>query len=180
MSSVCFLLMHGAVGAVAGATAGAMLGLAGGLVPDGWRTATAVTLGSIAIALGVCNAAGRLERAYDLLDRETPQSWLDGGAARWAVLNGATLGLGVTTRIGYWLWYAVPVICLLAGQPLPGALVYGLYGLVRTGLGPLALVSVLSRIGSGGFVARRTALRPGLLAVQGATLVALGVSLLLW
>lgn len=144
------------------------------------RTPVAVLLGSAGIALGVSNAAGRLERPYDLRDRETPQSWLEGGVVQWAVRNGVALGLGVTTRIGYWLWYAVPVICLLAGRPLPGALVYGLYGLVRTGVGAPALSLVLSRIGSGVFVARLTDVRRRLLGAQGVVLVGVGVWLVLW
>ena len=84
----------------------------------------------------------------------------------------------MTTRIGYWLWYAVPVICVLTGLLL-GALMYGVYGLVRTGVGPLALVSVLSRIGSRVFVARLTASRRRL-AAQGVVLTGVGVSFVLW
>lgn len=156
------------------------MGLAGGAFPYGWRTLAAVILGGAGIALGASNVAGRLEHAYGVRDRETPKSWLDGGVARWAVLNGVTLGVGVTTRVGYWLWYAVPVICLLTGRPLAGALVYGIYGLVRAGVGPLALASMLSRIGSGVFVARLTAIRRRLLAAQGVVLIGVGAWFVLW
>jgi hypothetical protein len=95
------------------------------------------------------------------------------------VLNGMTLGLGVATRIGSWLLYAVQVTCLLTGWLLLGALMYGVYGLVRTGVGPLALVSVLSRIGSRVFVARLTASRRRL-AAQGVLLTAVEVSFVFW
>jgi hypothetical protein len=86
----------------------------------------------------------------------------------------------VTTRIGYWLWYAVPVTCLLTGRSLLGALMYGVYGLVRTGIGPLELVSVLSRIGSRVFVAWLTAARRRLLAAQAVVLFGVGVWFVLW
>jgi hypothetical protein len=66
------------------------------------------------------------------LDRETAVGWLELGPYRWAVRNGAALGLGATSRLGYWLWYLVPVGAFAAGTPLLGAVVYGAYGLVRS------------------------------------------------
>lgn len=157
-----------------------ILGFTGGALPENFRRSAAIILGSAAIVLGTLNVAGRFERAYDLRDRETPKRWLDGGVVQWAMLNGLVLGLGVTTRVGYWLWYAVPITCLLSGEPLLGALVFGVYGLVRTGIGPLALFPVLSRLGSENFVARLTALRRRLLFAQGAVLVGVGVWFVLW
>jgi len=62
-----------------------------------------------------------------------PQRWLGAGPLRWAFRNGAALGIGATTRIGFWLWYVVPVAALLVGRPALGAVVYGVYGLVRGG-----------------------------------------------
>lgn len=45
--------------------------------------------------------------------------------------NGATLGVGASTRIGFWLWYVVPFAALLFGNPLLGAMIYGTYATVR-------------------------------------------------
>lgn len=65
-------------------------------------------------------------------DRETPKRWAFLGPTRWALLNGASLGVGAGTRIGFAAWYAVPIGCLLVGSAPLGALLYGLYGLTRT------------------------------------------------
>jgi hypothetical protein len=57
----------------------------------------------------------------------------------WGAKNGLTLGCGAFSRVGFWLWYAVPAGALLTATPVLGALLYGTYGLVR-GLGPWGLV----------------------------------------
>ena len=44
------------------------------------------------------------------------------------------LGLGGTSRIGFWLWYVVPISALLVGQASLGALIFGAYGLTRGGM----------------------------------------------
>ncbi|HEU0127902.1 MAG TPA: hypothetical protein VFQ48_04765 [Pseudonocardiaceae bacterium] len=80
-------------------------------------------------------------------DRETAQAWLQRGPYRWAVLNGAALGVGATTRLGYWLWYLVPVGSFATGTPLLGALIYGAYGLARSL--PALLLYLDMRRGSG-------------------------------
>ena len=69
---------------------------------------------------------------------ETNQGWLGIGPAVGAALNGAAMGAGFVTRIGYWLWYVIPVTCFLLASPRAGALVFGLYGLVRAAF-PVAL-----------------------------------------
>lgn len=51
---------------------------------------------------------------------------------RWAARNGWTLGIGATSRIGFWLWYVIPLGALLLGFPPLGALVYGTYGFIRS------------------------------------------------
>lgn len=50
---------------------------------------------------------------------------------RGALFNGATLGIGGTTRIGYCLWYVVPLAAFLSGSPYFGAISFGLYGFAR-------------------------------------------------
>lgn len=173
------LALHGLAGTVTGAALGALLGLAGSALPGRGAAAVAIAVGVAAVGLGLANVGGRLERAYDVRDRETPQRWLDGGAARWAILNGSSLALGFSTRVGYWLWYAVPISCLLTGRPAAAALVYGSYGLVRSGLGLFWVSRALSRIGVAAFLARLTGVRRRLLAAEGMLLVAVGVGLVL-
>jgi hypothetical protein len=67
-------------------------------------------------------------------DRETPKSWVYEGRLLWATKNGIALGCGATSRIGFWLWYAIPAGAFLEGKAILGGLVYGSYGLSR-GLG---------------------------------------------
>lgn len=117
---------------VAGAATGALLGTLGSWLPESGRIAVASLLGIAAAILGGGELYyGRLRPMQ--CDRETPQRWLGAGALRWAARNGAALGIGATTRIGFWLWYAIPLAALLYGRPALGAVIYGLYGLVRGG-----------------------------------------------
>ena len=64
-------------------------------------------------------------------DCETPQRWVHQGPLRWATRNGLTLGFGATSRIGFWLWYVIPLGAFLVGDPRLGAAIYGTYGLIR-------------------------------------------------
>lgn len=115
-----------------GAAVGTVLGALGGLLPFSARVAMASILSLIAIAVGVLELGPRPWRVPQC-DVETPQRWMNAGAIRWATLNGAALGVGATSRIGFWLWYAIPASAILLGDPVSGALVYGLYGLIRGG-----------------------------------------------
>jgi len=58
---------------------------------------------------------------------------MDTGPTKWALLNGSTLGIGVFSRLGFWLWYIVPFGSLLVGDIFWSALIYGVYGCVRGG-----------------------------------------------
>jgi hypothetical protein len=53
------------------------------------------------------------------------------------------LGFGATSRIGFSLWYAVPVGALLLGSPVLGAAAYGAYGLVRGLAAPVILLVII-------------------------------------
>ena len=64
-------------------------------------------------------------------DYETPQSWINIGALRWASINGLVLGFGATSRLGFWLWYAVPLGAFLFGRADLSAAIYGTYGAAR-------------------------------------------------
>jgi len=114
---------------LAGLVAGAALGALGSLVPVMARVASGSVASVAAVVLGVLSLAGRTRVLH--CSRETPQRWVHAGPTRWALRNGATLGVGATTRIGFWLWYAVPFGSMLLANPVLGALVYGIYAGTR-------------------------------------------------
>lgn len=116
--------------ALGGAAAGYALGTAGALLPLAGRLAVATLLAAIAVALGAIELAGKHPRVLQCA-RETPRWWVEQGAAVWALRTGLALGCGATTRVGFWVWFTVPVVPLLCGDPLLGTITYGAYGLVR-------------------------------------------------
>ncbi len=81
-------------------------------------------------------------------DCETSQSWLERGPLAWALMNGAALGSGFLSRIGFVCWYAVPLASFAFGSSVIGALVYGLYAGLR-GLGVCVWVRILRGTGLG-------------------------------
>jgi len=95
-----------------------------------------------AIGIGLAGIAGRGHRPLQC-DRETPKEWVQLGPVIWPVLNGATLGVGATSRIGFWLWYAIPAGCFLLASPVIGAGIWAAYGFVRT-----ACVGVIWLVGT--------------------------------
>lgn len=104
------------------------------------------------------------------------------GPLRWAARNGTALGLGFTSRLGFWLWFVVPLTGLLSGRPAIGALAYGIYGFSRTALPAAVMAAAIARPGweydlwllKRGLQAR--SLAAGHLALTGAA-VAVGVGL---
>jgi hypothetical protein len=125
---------------VAGTVSGALLGAAGGAAPVDVRTVLASVSALAGVTIGIVELSGRRIRLPQW-DRETPQSWVHAGGLRWAILNGAALGFGATTRVGFWLWYAIPIGSFASGHPAIGAAAYGAYGLVR-GAGATAMIYV--------------------------------------
>jgi hypothetical protein len=115
---------------VAGAAFGALLGAVGNHLPDDVRAAGASVLAVLATVVGILDLGSRRLRVLQI-DRETSRQWPHAGAFRWALLNGSALGVGATSRLGFWLWYVVPSSALLLGDPTVGAVLYGVYGLVR-------------------------------------------------
>ncbi len=111
---------------------GAALGAAGILLPFEVRVAVASLLALAAVFIGSLEMLGIRVRLPQL-DRETPQRWLNKGALTWALLNGVSLGVGTTSRIGFWLWYIIPLGAFLFADPALGAAIYGAYSLVRGG-----------------------------------------------
>ncbi|MGH7717457.1 MAG: hypothetical protein ACREON_01250 [Gemmatimonadaceae bacterium] len=113
-----------------GGVAGTLLGFAGSAVPTDLRLALATLLAMIGVGIGAADAVGRSVPLIQR-NRETPRPWMDHGPLRAAARNGVALGVGATTRIGVWLWYAVPVGALLVGDPALGAVIYGSYAVSR-------------------------------------------------
>ena len=121
------------------ALAGALLGLAGSALSAQARGGIAAVAAALAIVVGLLDLVGLPVPLFQI-DRETPYRWKEKGPVGWALRNGAALGLGAGTRLGFWLWYVIPVGALLCASPALGAAGYGAYGLTRT----LAVAGMLS------------------------------------
>ena len=115
---------------LAGVVAGGVIGTVGAAIPLEVRLAGASLLSLMAVIVGGLEVGSR-RLPLPQRDRETPQRWVHAGALRWAAVNGWVLGLGATSRIGFWLWYVVPMAALLIGDARLGAIVYGTYSLTR-------------------------------------------------
>jgi len=66
------------------------------------------------------------------LERETNVNWLLYRDWRTAAYNAISLAFGFTTRIGFWLFFLVPIGAFMAGEARLGALIYGAYAASRT------------------------------------------------
>jgi len=116
--------------ALAGGLTGTILGAIGASLSYGIRVALISLLAIPAVALGGIELLGHRLQPLQC-DRETPQEWVRLGPLRWAMYNGMALGSGAWSRIGFWLWYVVPIGAFLVGRPLLSAALYGTYGLAR-------------------------------------------------
>lgn len=120
-----------------GILGGAALGAFGSVLPDSVRLAIG-TLGFLALCVvGVLQVRGRRVRLPQR-NKETPQRWIQKGPVRWALKNGFSLGLGFGSRLGFWLWYVIPLLAVTLGDPWLSAALYGTYGATR-GLGTVSV-----------------------------------------
>ena len=55
------------------------------------------------------------------------------------------MGVGFTSRVGFWLWYVVPIACLLFADLWLGAVLFATYAAVRTGCAWLLAAIVKQR-----------------------------------
>ncbi len=108
---------------------GAFLGFLGAHLAEQARIVLAFVLALAATALALLMHVRFIPLPQR--GRETPRAWVDKGWPTWALLTGSALGIGVTTRIGFWLWYAVPLAALLWASPALGATLYAAYGIAR-------------------------------------------------
>lgn len=117
--------------AAAGSAAGATVGFVGASVPDeirgsaGWLLMLSLCLVVLADGLG-------LDVPLPQRDKETPRRWADEPMASWAVKAGVALGLAVTNRLGFVIWYAIPVLVFSMGSVALGALSWATYAFART------------------------------------------------
>jgi hypothetical protein len=120
-------------GGAAGAVAGGLLGATAGLVAEPHR---GIVVGLLCAAVAV----GSVVRPKPLWERdqETDQGLLRQGPLRWAARNGALLGLGFTSRLGFWTWYLIPLGITLTGEWRLGAVAWGGYGITRLGVAVVA------------------------------------------
>jgi len=117
--------------ALGGAVAGGVLGwLGASLTPD----ARAAFLSAVALVGIVIGAVALLGLRVNPLqcDRETSQRWVRRGALLWPIANGGALGFGATSRLGFFLWYAIPAAALFSGSPVLGAAIWCVYGFTRS------------------------------------------------
>jgi hypothetical protein len=133
---------------VAGTAAGFFLGGMGTAVsPDGRATIVAL----LALA-GIVIATGEVLRGWRIpvlqWNRETPREWLLHRPLLGAFRTGLAIGSGFATRIGFWLWYVVPLAAFASGSVVAGAAIFGMYAVVRA-LVPVVLAgSIAVRSGS--------------------------------
>ena len=113
-------------GLAVGMFVGGGLGALGGLSTVGTRSALGTILAGLLLLVSLLPRVPLLQH-----NAETSQRLLYQGPVRWALANGALLGAGFASRLGFWLWYLVPLSCFLSGRSWVGGAVYGTYSLVR-------------------------------------------------
>jgi hypothetical protein len=139
-------LLYALAATAAGVLAGIAAGILGRTLSPDLRTAAATLAALLAVPLAAVELTGRRVRVLQF-DRETPQRWLHHGPIRWATLNGAALGTGAGSRLGFWLWYAIPVAGVLSADPVLGALMWGSYALARTTAATVMILAARDRGG---------------------------------
>jgi hypothetical protein len=137
-------LLHFAAALVGGIVAGSLLGGAGGLLSIETRVGLTTFFGVAAVGIGLAGAIGK-SSWMPQCNRETAQLWMQYGPWWWAIRNGLALGLGVRTRIGFWLWFVIPGGAFLFGDPWFGGAVWGTYGASRGGFPALSILAARSR-----------------------------------
>ena len=129
-----------ALGAVAaGAAGGALLGGIGSLLPGAhWRMPMVI----VALTAALVIDGTPLRRRLPLTKRQVNEDWMHRYRGWVYGLGfGAQLGFGLSTIVSSAAMYVALVAAFLAGDPLRGAIVTGVFGLVR-GLTILAAAHV--------------------------------------
>lgn len=116
-----------------GIAMGVVLGTVGSMMSLRTRVAFATLVALTSVVIGILEALGvrvRLPEPHG----QTPRRWLDQGSFVGPAKNGIALGFGLATKVGFSMWYLIPIGALLTGSALGGGVVYGAYAFVR-GLG---------------------------------------------
>jgi hypothetical protein len=116
-----------------GVAAGALVALVGGLVPEDVRGSPVVlVLVAVLLAAGLLLDLGIRGRRLPSWRRQVDEAWL-GRYRGWVVGTGfgAQLGVGVVTIVTSSTTYAVLLLSALSGTVAVGALLGGVFGLVR-------------------------------------------------
>lgn len=171
------LALYVIAGTASGAAAGALVSVPLWVAadpPPAWLMTSAAFFGCVLAIIGLTGRRVPLLQ-YDVA---TPQAWLHQGPVRWALKNGAALGFGASSRIGFALWYVVPVFAFFEGNPGAGAAVWGAYGLSRTiGAWPMMRLmrdpNALSRLDRLALAGRDTAIRSTSVALLSVSLAVL-------
>jgi hypothetical protein len=121
----------------AGIVAGAVLGTSGAGLSSTTRGTVALATALLLAAVGTVELFGH-RVPLPQLSRETSRRYGSMGIG-WVVRNGVAMGVGISTRLGFWLWYAVPVAAVVSGETLRGVIVFGTYALVRA-TAPIAII----------------------------------------
>jgi cytochrome c biogenesis DsbD-like protein len=118
---------------IGGVAVGALAALLGGLVPDSVRASPAVlVLVAVALVVGLLLDVGVGGARLPSWRRQVDEAWL-GRYRGWVVGTGfgAQLGVGVVTIVTSSTTYAVLLLAALSGSVPVGALLGGVFGLVR-------------------------------------------------
>jgi hypothetical protein len=121
---------------LASALLGGLLGALGAALSASTRHWLVFGVSLLGTAFGGAELLGR--RVWLLQrDHETNQSWMRFGATVNSAANGVAIGLGFSTRIGYWLWYVLPVVAVFYGSWQIGILLFVVYSSIRAGIAVL-------------------------------------------
>ena len=177
-SLIAALMVITAAAGLSGATVMATVGLASG-------SFAALSRGLIVVMACASLAVARYRRDRPWqLDTETQIAWLERENLNVALWNGLVLGAGFLSRIGFWLWWTLPVLVFAGGSAGLGIAAGAAYGVTRLGVSSLvAIPSIRSArdfLPRAGAFKRRTAFAADL-SFAGATTVALvaGLSLVM-
>lgn len=101
-----------------------------GGISNKWVTVVVLIAASVGVYMGVKEAVGKRVKLWQI-DIETPQRWMFLGPALWPIANGAALGISLTSRLGFPIFYAVPAFVVATQSLAAGAVVWGTYSLLR-------------------------------------------------
>jgi hypothetical protein len=133
--TVVLLVLTGAA-ALSGALVFAAVAEAGALFPPLSRGLVA----SVAAVVLISTGFSREEPVQ--WNAETPSSWLERENLLVAAWNGLALGAGFVTRLGFWLWWMLPLVVFETASAPDGLLVGAAYGLTRVGLSSVGAATV--------------------------------------